>query len=85
MAFVYFSAFDLKGDYRECCFGSLSLECCLDALSGLTDSGWHLIYVNYTEYSSKLMPLPVVAFDGEKMTEPINRLQQSWEEILISN
>jgi hypothetical protein len=86
MALVSFTAINRQFRSGEYSFYSSSSEQCFEALSGLVSQGWQLLTVHYgemnDEYLTCWVELPVEAFDGEPLQEPLMTLQREWEQVL---
>lgn len=80
---IVVSGIDPQGNYVHGRLDTSSLESGFELLSRLVQSGWQLISVKLHEGKHRCIFLPVEAFDGQTMEEPLQRLQQSWEEALL--
>lgn len=85
MVLIEFACLDSQGNYRECSFVGQGIEDCFDALSVLAGAGWRPIWVKLIETATRSLHLPVEAFDGLLMREPLRKLQQEWETILYQH
>lgn len=83
MVLVFFLSRDPKGDYQGGSFGDQDIESCLDMLSVLVRQGWQHLSIQLVENPGSAIWLPVEAFDGASMKEPLKWLQQEWVELLF--
>ena len=85
MVLICFTAIDPHSHYRQHSCYAYTLDMCFEMLSGLTNHGWRLLTVNYgvmKDGDLTWVELPVEAFDGEPLQEPLKTLQREWEQIL---
>ncbi|GAB3954992.1 hypothetical protein GCM10028805_41310 [Spirosoma harenae] len=85
MTFLFFAAINSKEKFHEHSLGAENLEDCFDLLSKLAAGGWQFLWIKLYESPTQFMYLPVEAFDGVLIAEPVKQLQDCWKEILTSN
>ncbi|GAB4023423.1 hypothetical protein GCM10028808_73840 [Spirosoma migulaei] len=78
---VIFLAISPQGEYRSLAYGAIELEMCLEALTMLPKKGWQLIHIELIDNGQHIL-LPIEAFDGKPIKEPLKQLRQEWELIL---
>lgn len=82
---VWFTCLTRGFNSKDYSYYAWSLESCCELLSHLVRKGWQLQRVHYGEMNEDYMTwieLPVDAFDGDSMEEPLLVLQQEWEQVL---
>ncbi|ADB38617.1 hypothetical protein [Spirosoma linguale] len=80
---ICFKYSDSSGDVQECSYGGPNLESGLDMLTELINHGWKLTDIRIIGANKNLINLPLNAFDGNYFSEPLGKLQQEWEDILL--
>ena len=84
MVFIFFSGLNFQGELHEYSIGSSTIESSFELLNNLVSAGCVLISVKLDIGTGSYTTLPVDAFDGQSMKEPLKQLQQQWEEILAT-
>ncbi|GAB3047068.1 hypothetical protein [Spirosoma pulveris] len=82
MVVLHFTCSNPLAGLLESKVSGADLESCLDLFSTLVGLGWQPIEVTLLDDSEPAIELPVNAFDGVRMSEPIQSLQQQWQERL---
>ncbi|SFF29985.1 hypothetical protein [Spirosoma endophyticum] len=82
MAMLFFACVDPQGTYQECNYGAPDIDSCFEALTQLVNTGWQLQRIDLLNAERSLISLPVGAFDGVSLSEPLQALQQEWEQLL---
>lgn len=83
MATLLFHYIDRKGQHSHGTVKNITLEKSFEMLNQFVCQGYQLIYAQWNDQASAPITLPVDAFDGESMTEPLAALQRQWEHILL--
>ena len=79
---LVFHCIGKQGEYRKCHVSGLSIEDSFDILNALVANGEYLIQAKTKIGLTNYTFLPVDAFDGLPMKEPLKTLQLEWEAIL---
>lgn len=82
MVVLHFTCSNPLAGILESTVGGHDIESCLDLFSTLVGLGWQPIQITLLVDSDPAIGLPVEAFDGARMSEPIQSLQQQWKERL---
>lgn len=85
MIILYFTCYNPLAGFLESSVGGRDVETCLDLFSGLVRSGWQPISIKLSVDPDTATYLPIEAFDGKPMREPLQSLQQQWEERLYQH
>ncbi|GAB4027493.1 hypothetical protein [Spirosoma koreense] len=81
---VFFTCLTPQGEFRECRFFGPDTEACFEALNGLVSANWTLLSASLIDRSLGIRALPLVAFDGKSINEPLSCLQKQWQEVLYA-
>lgn len=76
-----FTALNKQGQFRSFSCHISKLEVALDALSTIHSQGDALITAELVDEGNR-MELPVDAFDGELLSNPIRQLEEQWQAVL---
>ncbi|WP_338873082.1 hypothetical protein WBJ53_29620 [Spirosoma sp. SC4-14] len=80
MAIVDFTAVNPNGICRDQSYIDQDIESCFEILSLLVRHGWQLISARvFMDHTETGLTLPVEAFDGLPIREPIRLLLREWE------
>jgi hypothetical protein len=82
MVVLHFTCCNPLAGLLESSVSGPTIESCLDLFSRLVGLGWQPIQIALVVDADPAIELPVGAFDGARMSEPIQSLQQQWQEQL---
>jgi hypothetical protein len=82
MVFLCFTEWSSEGKIQKFMLGAHSIEASFEWLSRLVKMGCQPLSIQLDWDTDRPIKLPVEAFDGESMKEPLQHLSQQLEEIL---
>lgn len=77
-----FVATDETGKCHHHILVTTTIEISFDILTVLARHGWKLHTITLTDTLGQSVDLPVKAFDGISMRQPLKQLQDQWQAIL---
>lgn len=85
MVVLYFTCYNPSAGILESSIGGSDIEFCLELFSTLVRSNWQPMNVKLSVEPDTVTQLPIEAFDGGPIKEPLQSLQQQWEELLYQH
>lgn len=82
MDILIFSCIDVEGENRDCQYGGPNVEPGFDILNNLVREGVQLTQVQWQCDHLFTVRLPVEAFDGCSISEPLRQLEREWQMLL---